>query len=113
MTAEEIDKLEQNLQALANGKHREEIKAVVEMARATLRIDEHLAEQHKRFTENKRGDVADEKTRVRDLERWLRREQAKRRELEDAGSDVVKVWDSEDGHAAMLAIERLKKALVR
>jgi hypothetical protein len=115
LTAEQIDQLEKNVNAILNGKHREEVKQAFDMARGALRIDAHLAEQQAKFTE-KVSSSPTEKTRVRDLERWLQKEQAKRRALEDAGRDLVAAEGLNDAAhlgAYTRAMDRMKKALER
>lgn len=88
LSKEQIDQLEKNVQAIANGKHREEIASAFEMARGALRIDEHLAEQQQKFTAAV-SSSGTEKTRVRDLEKVLARSQERSAARADLLREVI------------------------
>lgn len=110
LTKEQIDDIERTFNA-AGRVDPSLLRELVEMARGALRIDEHLAEQQQKFTAQVKSSPT-EQTRVRDLERWLLKEQTKRRAIEDAGRSVVNAWSKEERVGPIAnAVESLKKAI--
>lgn len=116
LSKEQIDSIEEAAKQEKFVVDRAAMAELIAMARGALRVDEYMAEQQKKFTDQVKS-PASEQTRVRDLERWLLKEQGRRSTIAAAARAVLDSWDGRplmveaDERKATVAIDLLRKAI--